>query len=373
MLAATPGAAAIDWASVRLTADMLASMRVEAHEVIRFVLMRGGVINDGSGEHTLGAERHATLVTGREVRRCTASFYGPLGLAGSPSFFIDGLTPDATPGDVILIGVVGGELIGVLVQDDHRGVPAHLAGVINDRAPEASAIESDIADLSRMLREVAELGWIPALGRGAPTVGETLEHALGMQRNSFRTPDFRGRIEIKSSRAGAAKLQTLFSQVPDWRAPVLGTGDLVRAYGRPSRKADRLDLYCSVTTTPNTLGWDLEPRVEDGLIVARNAGVPVLYFPIAKLERALLAKHGATVYVSAESRRVAGAEELRYTGASLRTGVRFANFLAELQAGMVGLDLVAHATATRARDHGYLWRIQRDRLPALYTLARVLL
>ena len=61
--------------------------------------------------------------------------------------------------------------------------------------------------------------WIPSVGLGKPSdkdVGVTLENALNIPVNSFKTPDFLGEIELKCKRTLSKTRNNLFAQVPNW-------------------------------------------------------------------------------------------------------------------------------------------------------------
>jgi hypothetical protein len=364
-----------DLAFVRLTDTMLIKSIIDAHAVIRFILKDRSIIDFaalGQGQEQK-IQLPISLVSSTGVNERTVSFYRPVTKKGDPRIWISGLKSIASSGSLLVIGVVNSRLFSIVVDSAHDQLRAHLLAFLSDAAPANKQFEYDVADLTTALKRVAEQGWIRAIGTGAPTVGETLEAELGIARNSFRTPDFRGRIEIKSARIGGSGLQTLFSQIPVWQPPVLGTRDLVLAHGVFNTNKNRHEIYCTITTTRNTLGWKLKVDVASDEIIADHSRSPVLHFPLERLREAFEAKHGASVFVKASSRKGAAGEEFKYEGAILRVRGSFPRFLAELEDARAGLDLVANVTDGKARDHGYLWRVRRDRIPALFAYERKLI
>ena len=78
-----------------------------------------------------------------------------------------------------------------------------------------------IADeLLQKIQAIHNQGFLPSITPGDPGVGDTLEHALGIERNNSRAPDYKG-IELKTTRLtrnGVSRQvtrSTLFTKVPD--------------------------------------------------------------------------------------------------------------------------------------------------------------
>lgn len=367
------GIANADVAYVRLTGTMLSKSIIDAHEVVRVVLRNAGVVDYallGQGTKT---ERELAFVTTTGCEQRAVSFYRPKTKNGDPRLWISGLKSLAEPDSLLVLGVAGGEPFAFVLAGSLPDLRNQIATLLADLGAYDLAFESDVQDLTSAIRDVAGRGWIDAIGVGAPAVGETLEHALGITRNPFRSPDFRGRIEIKSARDGGSALQTLFSQTPLWAPPIGGTRDLVLAHGRYNNAKQRSEIYCTVTQTTNTLGWRLAVEPESEHVVIQKGGKGVLFYPFARLRGPLEEKHRATMFVKASHRRVHGREQFQYVAATLRVRASFSNFLTELHAGNSGLDLVAHVKGSKARDHGYLWRIRRERIRALFAFERRLL
>jgi hypothetical protein len=372
-LSSIPGLASAEFATVRLTATMLSKSIIDAHEVVRVVLRQAKVVDYAQVEQGTKVVRPISLITPGGLSDRDGSFYRPATKDGDPRFWISGLAKDAREGELLVLGTLPGRVFALVLAGNSDVVRLRAAEFLGASGAIDPDFERDVADLSEALKSVKGRGWIAAIGSGAPTVGETLEAELGISRNSFRTPDFRGRIEIKSGRTGRSTLQTLFAKTPAWTPPISGTYDLVEHYGRESARRNRRELYCTVTRVQNTLGWALSLVPEEEKIVAMHQGAGVLNFPLAWLRTEFEAKHRATVFVKATSRRSGAGEELRYESAVLRVRGSFARYLAEIMESRGGLDLTASIKDGRARDHGYLWRVQRDRLPSLFSYERTIL
>lgn len=407
-----PGIANAEIATVRLTGTMLSKSIIDANDFIRLVLMQARVVDYATIGQGDKVQLGITVISREGLSERTASFYRPRTKLGDPRFWISGLSKTARPSDLLVIGTLREQVFAILVpaalfgehassrpserlyargdfSTYHRRSPAvreaapdmyrtavireQAAGLLSRWHSVDNAFDRDVRALRAAMRDVAERGWIRAIGHGAPTVGETLEAALGIGRNNFRSPDFRGSIEIKSGRFGGSALQTLFSQIPAWAAPILGTKDLVLAHGTYSESKNRHEIYCTVRVARNSLQWSLAVRAETAEISVLHRGKDVLHYPMASLRSAFEAKHGATLFVKAQSRRIGNIEELKYEAATLRVRGRFPLYLAEIVAGNGGLDILANVTNGRARDHGYLWRVLKSRVPSLFAFEQELL
>ena len=94
-------------------------------------------------------------------------------------------------------------------------------GYVYDILLEAAHKDRLIADeLLQKIQAIHNQGFLPSITPGDPGVGDTLEHALGIERNNSRAPDYKG-IELKTTRLtrnGVSRQvtrSTLFTKVPD--------------------------------------------------------------------------------------------------------------------------------------------------------------
>ena len=84
------------------------------------------------------------------------------------------------------------------------------------------------------------------------------------------------------------------------------------------------------------------------------------------LKRDLAVKHKETFWVQARCRGKAEAEEFHYVAVQHTRGPMTGNLPALLEAVVVTVDYALHLKGSRARDHGYLFKIHPENLGALF-------
>lgn len=362
---------------VRLSGTMLSKSIVDARGPVRAMLSRAGLIDFAAiGQ---GPDQKVVielpLVAEGVLDRRQASFYRPNTKQGDPRFWIARLAADAKAGDALVLAFSNGQLVAFLLTGELEALERGLAGCLPSRFEERGQLEAKVAELARELEPLAST-WIPS-GRAGPTgVGYTLETYLGIAANSSRAPDL-GFAELKAYRRGAqrgpGKLVSLFAKTPNWMGIAKGP-DLLSRYGYHDPARDRQALYCTITTTPNTLGWSLVLDYEARQVFVAHEGDHVLRYDLEVLEHCLAMKHPATLFVVADARGTGANEEFRYGDVVLCREPSLARFIELVEEGLLGLDFTLHFRADgSARDHGYLWRIRESAIPRLYAYRKRIL
>jgi len=233
-----------------------------------------------------------------------------------------------------------------------------------------------VGELLDRLRSISGRGFIPNLREGDTGVGFTLETQLGISANSSKSPDYKG-IEIKSRRNRLNTSQTrstLFSKVPNWQLSPIGKAiDLVKARGYLD-KDGRLSLYHTLSAAKiNSLGLALDLDLDsDWLkqVYHDSKSKKVIHdttWVVSELRNDLLKKHRETFWVKARTRGRGEGEEFHYVEVQHTRSPLAANFVPLLEAGIITVDYTLHKRSeTRARDHGYLFKIHPDNLEALF-------
>ena len=204
-----------------------------------------------------------------------------------------------------------------------------------------------------------------------------MEHALGINRNNSKAPDYKG-IELKITRltrnvsARQVTRSTLFTKVPD---EGLTYRQIVDTYGKVQiprgETIARLQLYETFRVSrPNA--YDLVLAVDnnnDRLIMLHQVEQTRRYVSgwlLSNLRQALLTKHHETFWVKAVSENRNGIEFFRYDKV-LHTKNPNASLLAPLlEADKITVDLAAHYKPDgKWRDHGVLFKMKPEDLPLL--------
>lgn len=309
------------------------------------------------------------------------SLYRPETKTGDPRIWVYGLKERAKAGNLLAIFAHEDALYIVNASDramlsDQGVMSPHLATLLRkiNGATDRTAVE-----LLELLRDVASRGWVPSLKDGPTGVGYTLETLLGISANSSRTPDYKG-IEIKAGRTLGGKQTsrtTLFSKTPDWLQSTHRNGlALLDSYGYRSQSG-RLQLYCSLNNTPNTLGHFLDVEPDDSVLHSMHMAQDgksnkVLQWDLEHLRNALAEKHKETFWVKASVQKNArGFETFLYTNVIHTKEPLLGNMVEMLRLGRIELDYLIHEAHSdtgkrKSRDHGYLFKMWQKNLGSLF-------
>lgn len=362
---------------VRLTKTMLEKSIIDARDPIKDLLIRAGIVDF----RTLGqgadqkVEIPVQLVTSTEESTRAMTLYRPHTKAGDPRVWISKLARDAKPGQLLLFILADGRLCALLLDGTSEDLAPRVAHFAPSRFEERGEIERTVATLRGQISRLAG-SWVPSLRKGPTGVGYTLETMLGIRANNSPTADIGG-VELKAFRRergrGPDKLVSLFSKTPQW----LGDWrprDVVRRFGYYDVAEDRQQLYCTIATVRNTLGFKLAIETDASRVNLMHKADELGFYRFTVLESRLLQKHRATLFVRASSRLVGTQEELRFEEVTLCRDASFSNFLDLASADTVSLDFTMHLKPSGAvRDHGYLWRIRESAIPDLFAYRRQLL
>jgi hypothetical protein len=325
--------------------------------------------------------RDAYFVKRYSLEPTRVSLYRPQTKSGDPRIWLGEATRrNACPFNLLALVVIGDELYIANLSDPLVRAaiedPTSPFGKLLKRAEarDASAVE----DLLGLLREVAKLGFVRTMRAGDTGVGMTLETLLGIAANSSQLPDFRG-IELKAKRIGrTVNRSSLFSQVPDWKQSPVGSaiGLLER---RGYEREGRLQLYHELDgKRPNSLGLMLDIDDEADLLrqvhVDRNTAVVThdVTWRMEALRQRLAAKHAETFWVRATCRGRGEAEEFCYVEVEHTRQPKVRNLEALIQAGVISMDYtLSKISPTRARDHGYLFKVHPVNLGALFPPSKI--
>lgn len=358
------------------TATGLAKSIIDAHESLRRFLRLKGIHDFDSQvqgtSHKVIREIDVVLTDHLDVRQI--SLYRPKSKSGDPRLWVRGLGGIAKPGNLLALFVSAAGRFTLVNCSDHAVWSSRLvSGSPLNSALSAATISGPAKELLERLRDISSQGFIPSLRDGPTGIGFTLETHLGIAANSRRAPDFKG-IEIKAGRSrgsgGSATRTTLFSKAPEWKLSALGNGNAVLArYGYPNAESGRLQLYCTLASSPNSLGLYLQVAESVPLVEMRGpTGIVDLIWPLGDLEKALAYKHRETFWVSAHQRRSSsGAEEFLFEKVTHTRQPLVTNLGPLISAGTIEMDLtLSRKPSGAARDHGYLFKIWRRDLESLF-------
>lgn len=306
------------------------------------------------------------------------SLYRPETKKGDPRIWIYNLKPYCQPCNLLALIVIERKIYVFNLSDRRIADSLFSKGFCYNILEEASHKDKLVSEeLLNKLHIIHNRGFIPSITPGDPDVGDTLEHALGIERNNSKAPDYKG-IELKTTRLTrnggnrTTTRSTLFTRVPD---EGMSYRQIVDAYGkvqvpRGSTEA-RLQMYETLMCARvNAYDLILEVDVNNDKLNIMHQEERVRKYVSAwyleNLRKALLLKHHETFWVKAQSETRGGIEFFRYDKV-LHTKNPNASLLAPLfEANKITVDLAAHYKPDgKWRDHGVLFKMMPDDLPLL--------
>lgn len=317
------------------------------------------------------------------VNYCTltessASLYRPVTKKGDPRIWFSNLRKYCSPCNLLALVVLDKAIYVFNLSKPEVATGLRYHGFAYSILEEAMNREAAVAnELLTKLRIIHRQGFLRSITTGDPGVGDTLEHALGIQRNNSKAPDYKG-IELKTTRLtrnGTARSKTrstLFTKVPDMG---MTYREIVEHYGKwqvpRGETTARLQLYETFRCS-RANAYDLLLAVDqkaDTLNILHQEAAKAKYvsaWTMQGLCETLLTKHRETFWVKAVSETYEGVEYFRYDKV-LHTKSPNTSLLAPLlEADKITVDLAAHFKPDgKWRDHGILFKMMPEDLPLL--------
>lgn len=356
---------------------------MDAHESLRAYLASEGIHNfESQGQ---GPEYKVILpckVLGeRGWIPSKVSLYRPNTKSGDPRIWISGLKNHAAANNLLVFLVHEEELFVANASRDSWRSLFSSDGELNALVSEMSSRKTESeAELLGLLDEISNRGFVRSLAKRSDSgVGETLEHLLGISRNSSKAPDFKG-IELKATRKKvgtrlSTNRSTLFSLVPNWKMSACKSGsEILEKYGYETEEG-RKALQVTLSSTPNSQGLflslDQKGSVIENFHRASGYDEKVVMWRLEDLHSSLSKKHRATFWIKAEARLKNDHEEFHYNEVVSTSRPLVQNFGPLVSAGKIQMDYTL-SQKTRGdgslypRDHGYLWKIRPRDLHLLF-------
>lgn len=261
----------------------------------------------GQGAKENGVYINAFLISPDSLIKSVASLYRPNTKNGDPRIWFKGLGGYAKANDIL--GIISYEneiyVINVTQLDFEKLINGIINNPLKELVNEINSLSREVADeLLLKLRQIAINGFVPALLQADTAIGRTLEHLLGIQMNSAKSPDYKG-IELKSARENKGTRKSLFGKTPNWElSKFKNRTEILDAFGYWEKGVFR--LYNTIRATGrNAQGLILRTDYELDYLFENSDKKDIGDFLIWKLDdlkEALLAKHKETFWVSAQSK-----------------------------------------------------------------------
>lgn len=318
------------------------------------------------------------LVKPHSLQPTQVSLYRPTTKRGDPRIWLGHPVRDYVSAfNLLAVTVIAGSIYVLNMSDTSVQVSLEDAGSpfrkVVDGADHGNAVA---AELLGLLRDICAMGYLRTLRPGDTGIGYTLETMLGIAANSRQAPDYKGiELKAKRSRAGAGQNRsTLFSKVPNWKLSPVGSAMGLLAKRGYVDGDGRLSLYHTLSALgPNSLklSLDVDPANDWLRQVYHDPStrqiVHDVTWEIPILKSDLATKHRQTFWVRATCQGSGADEEFHYVEVQHTRQPMTGNLVALVEAGVITVDYALHKKSeTRARDHGYLFKIHPDDLGALF-------
>ena len=296
------------------------------------------------------------------------SLYRPNTKSGDPRIWFYALSKYSKPNNLLALTVIDANLYIINCSDSQL-----LSNLESNAFAKKLDSKKDTAfqELLQKMSAIYQMGYIKSIGDGDKAVGETLEHCLGIDPNSLKTPDYKG-IELKSSRSSRHR-STLFSKTPNWKLSRLkSTKAILEERGVFSPKDNRVALYHTLKADqPNSYHMLLRVDQSEGLLkqnfILDDQESNDVNWLLKDLQQSLARKHPKSFWVKAKTEIKNNSEFFNYFQLIYTHSPNPNYFVALLESGIITVDYLMHLKPNGvARDHGYLFKILPENLESLF-------
>jgi hypothetical protein len=367
---------------------------LDAHGALRSYLSLNDIHNFNEQNKGIASKviQEINVITANEIIKTKLSLYRPETKHGDPRIWIYKLNLFAIPYNLLAFTKINEKLFVFnasdkkLLQSDNTG---NLYLIPNTPLAELLQTQSEFIDINAQeliskLKVISNMGFVESMRSGDTGVGMTLETLLGINANSNRAPDFKG-IEIKAKRVRGLNNKStnnvsLFSQVPNWILSNCKNGlDILKKCGYIDSETSRLQLYCTVSNSPNPQSLHLLINENDNLVECNKTEdsktEQIVAWDLKNLKTQLEAKHKKTFWVKAKTKKNEKANEcFHYIEVEQTENPLTSNLPALIEIGAVTMDftLSKKATGNSTRDHGYLFRIKPNNFDLLFPPSKII-
>lgn len=260
----------------------------------------------------------SVIITDKAFIKTKSSLYRPKakGKGGDPRIWISKLPKYANSNDILALFCYDKKIwiINITQVPIEVLTISKLVNPIKDFIDDVRAESDQISgELLLKLKSISSQGFIQSLVNHDTGIGRTLEHLLGIQMNSSRTPDYKG-IELKSFQEKSAR-KGLFAKTPNWKLSKFKSRiEILDEFGYLD--GETLRLYNTIRGTgKNTQGLILNIKYDENLLVENSDCKHIgdfLAWELDVLKKTLANKHKETFWISSEKKIIDGNEYYWY-------------------------------------------------------------
>jgi len=352
-----------EFALIRMTETMLDKSTIDASDLIRIILRKYNVVD--YREVTPGGEKiyKKALIVLDDIHEKTVSYYRPKTKKGDPRFWVYKLQTLVDVNTLIYFTIFEDNLIVIPLVKNEK-----LEENLKKIFPKVIDQSATLLLLKAQLFKIKEIGWIKSVSGmyNAPKdVGETLENFIGIPINNLKTPDFLGKIELKSKREEAGTMDSLFSKVPDWDiSKYKSVYDIVDKFGYINDGDVKKRLYNDIKSSPNAQGLYLSPDDEKAILFQKYSKDEneddVCAWKYETVKNNLETKHPTTLWVGAQEKIIENEYYFKYVSFELSSRPLFTQFITLIRRDKIIYDWKSKIKpmGKAVRNHGPGFRIK---------------
>jgi len=217
-------------------------------------------------------------------------------------------------------------------------------------------------------------------------IGKTFEDLIGIVENNNFLADYKGVLEIKSSRDLSSSMVTLFTKSPN---PKKINAILREQYGEPDKKAGGLKtIHTTVSAVKfNTFfgryGFKLEINEKErriyllikNLITSEIEDIKI-YYDFDILKKIIEKKCEYIAYIEAKTKTEDGKEFFNFKKATLLSELTFEKFIRFVKEGLIVYDIRIGVYRSgemegKTHDHGSGFRILKNNIDKVFNVQEI--
>lgn len=214
-----------------------------------------------------------------------------------------------------------------------------------------------LAQIKKALKEISEKGWIRSRRLHDTGIGKTLEDYLGITENNIALPDF-GVMELKSQRANAPSMITLFTKSPNG----ITNAEIRRRFGYPNPEFPNIKILHQTINIgrKNAMGFHCKVNEKQGKLFVLKNNKALGYYSLEFLRQKAVEKIGnGLILVFADCKKDRKHEYFHFKEAWILKDIEPKRFFAPSK---YDIRLGVYHSGNKAgqpHDHGSAFRLTR--------------
>jgi len=230
---------------------------------------------------------------------------------------------------------------------------------------------------------IKEKGWVLSNRAHDTGIGKTFEDLIGVVENNNFLADYKGVLELKSSRDLAQAMVTLFTDAPSYPKKV--NSILREKYGQVDSEFGIKTIHTTFSAVKfNTFvekyGFKLDIDEENEKVLIRIKDLQSdkldgleIYYTFENLKKIIEKKCKYIAYIRAQSKKEDDKELFKFVHASLLSGLTFKKFIDCVKNGLIVYDIRlgiyrSGKNKGKAHDHGSGFRILKNNIDKVFKI-----